>query len=196
MRRAALGLVWISMAAALAGFMLPWVRLDVRAESRSTASGNKLVDLQHVTLQIHQGERMLEARWPSPGDFPRTIRGIEIPGLARQDEAQIAVSLVELLTGDPHRLRLKGHLVILVPLLVMLGGLIALWQSARPVATGTIALLAAAAAVYGILELRTVQGGSSMLVVTVEPGMWLSLGAYVGLTVGASGLATGRRSER
>ena len=189
--RAALVVVWASVAACLAGFLLPWVRLELRGAELAALA--KSSSMGQVTLQLRRHGQALTAMLPSAAEFPRRVRGIQIPWLLRQDRTQVAVALLELLTGTRRHLAVKGATVFLVPAVALACGLLVTRWSHRPAVAWGVALLCAAVAALGCWKLVTVETAGSFLVITIEGGLWLSVWAYVGLAVSAGWLAMHRR---
>lgn len=193
MRRLALGIVGFSLVMAITGFVLPWVSVDVRAPA---PGGRELGGrLGRVTLELRQGSKRFEAAWPAPAEFPRQIRGIEVPAVLCQDQTRVAAALMELLASNPPRLRLKALAVLLVPLAVLAGGCLVLWRPGQPALTGSVAAVSAAIAAAGFRQLHAPASAHALLAVAVEPGAWLSLGAYAMLAVGAGWCTLMRRAH-
>ncbi len=192
-QRAALVVAWASVAACLAGFLLPWVRLDLRGTELAALAKSSSVG--QVTLQLRRHGQVLKATLPSAAEFPRRVRGIQIPRLLRQDETQVAVALLELLTDTRQHLAVNGRAVFLVPAVALACGLLVTRWNHRPAVAWGVALLCAAVAALGFWRLLTVETTGSLMVITVERGLWLSLWAYVGLAVSAGWLAVSRRGR-
>ena len=172
MRRAALAAAWVSVAAVTAAFFLPWARVDLRGVTAHEEAGR----VSRVTLQVR--------------GFPRQVSGAHIPGLARQEDAQVMVALLELLTNTRQHATLKSYAVFLVPGVALLCGLLLTGWSDRPAVTRGVAVICAAAAAGGGWKLLALEPGRSAIAVTIGSGLWISVGAYVGLA--ASAVLAGR----
>ena len=189
MRRAGLTAAWVSVAAATAAFFLPWAKLDVRgarltelASSVPGAEGR----VSRVTLQIRRGTETVAGSLPSLDALPRQVSGARIPGLARQEGAQVMVALMELLTHTCQHATLKSDTVFLVPGVALLCGLLLTGWSDRPAVAGSVMVLCAAVAVAAGWKLLTLDSSRSVVAVTIGWGLWLSVGAYVGLAAAAA----------
>lgn len=219
--RAALVVVWASVAACLAGFLLPWVTLDLRGaelaalveppgQTRGSTSssldasgatsrarvlpptaggprrGTESSPVGQVTLQLRRNGQALTAMLPSAAEFPRRVRGIQIPWLLRQDEAQVAVALLELLTNTRQHAALKSGAVFLVPGAALLCGVLLTAWGRRPAVAGGVLLVCVAVAAGGAWKLLTLDTSRSLIGVAIGWGLWVSLGAYVGLAASAA----------
>lgn len=184
--RAALVVVWASVAACLAGFLLPWVTLDLRGKELAALAGGRLHDVGRVTIQLRQGGETIAAALPSAAEFPRRVRGIQIPWLLRQDEAQVAVALLERLTNTRQHAALKSGAVFLVPGAALLCGVLLTGWGRRPAVAGGVLLVCVAVAAGGAWKLLTLDTSRSLIGVAIGWGLWVSLGAYVGLAASAA----------
>ncbi len=186
----ALGLVWLSVAAAVVGFFLPWVVL--RAPSHSVAGqltdalqGTPLGALTerlnrkvgHVVIEIRRGAETVVGTLPDLSTIPTHVSGFEIPRLLKRQDLQGLLALTETLT--PYRgLGVKTLAVYLVPVLaVVCGLLVTLARRVRLVCLLTGAVCCSVAA-GGLWKLSTTKIGSSVVTVVFGPGLWLSLWAY------------------
>ena len=204
-RIAVLGLAWIMVAVAVAGFFLPWAKIDAREPSlvkqmrqmvplQDTVSG-LTKDLSHIAVKVRRGTEVITGRLPSLSDLPRHVSGFQIPQVANQEQAKVALALFELVTNERRDLGIKSYAVYAVPGIALLCAVL-LTIIARPIAIAlTSALLCAALAGIGFWKLLTVHPDSLFVAITIGPGLWLSIWAYVGLVI-ASSLDALRRSRR
>ena len=201
--RAAMVLVWISVAASLAGFLLPWVTLDLRGVKLVALAGaapagpngarKALRDVGRVTIQLRRGGETIAATLPAASEPPLRVSGIEIPWLIRREQAQAAVALLELLTDTHQHAALKSCAVFLVPGAALLCGVLLTGWGHRPAVAAGIALACAVVAAGGAWRLLTLEPSRSPIGVTIEWGVWLSLAAYVGLAASAALRSRGGR---
>jgi hypothetical protein len=181
MQRAAVGLAWVSVAASLAGFVLPWVTVGLRGVATYEDAGR----LSRMTLQIRRGTETVAGSLLSGELLPRRVSGVQIPGLAQQEDMQVVVALMELLANTPQHAVLKSYAVFLVPGVALLCGLLLMGWSDRPAVAGGVMALCTAVAAVGSWKLLTVDPARSVVAVTIGWGLWLSVGAYVGLAAAA-----------
>ena len=190
-----MGLVWLSVSAALVGFWLPWASFDLReprlvTQLKATASGQSALNLLteglgRITATIRRGTETVTGTLLTLADIPKQVSGAQIPQLANQQNAQVAMALFELITHAPHHIGAKSHAVYLVPGMALLCGLLlTLAGRSRRVALG-VTLGCAGIAVVGFWKLLTTDTKTLMVTVTIGPGVWLSLWAYVGLSLAA-----------
>lgn len=204
MPRMAVGLVWVSLAASLAGFVLPWVKLDLPDAELTALAGaapagpggarQALGDVGRVTIQLRRGGKTLEATLPTASEFPQRLSGMQVLRLMRQEQAQAAVALLELLTGARQHVVLKSCAVLLVPGAALLCGALLTGWGRRPAVAGGVLLACAAAALGGAWKLLTLDPSRFLIRVTIEWGLWLSLASYVGLAASAALTRLGRRT--
>jgi hypothetical protein len=193
MRRLALGLVWISVAAAAAGFCLPWATVTVRgAELASLAAAMPGGD---VTLEIRRDGRAARATLAGFMQGPRTIRGRDIPWLARTEEASVASALLELFTDSRQDVTAKGMAVILVPVAALLAGICVTMFRTAAGPPAAAALACAAVAGVGTWKAAAL-GRVEPFAITVEEGLVLSVLAYAGLAAAAGWLSVLNRQQR
>ena len=186
------GLVWVSVSASVVGFFLPWARIDLRESGavqrlRDTAPLNSATrDAYRITVTIRQGARTLTGDLPSLADLPRHVSGVQIPQVANQEHAQLAIALLELLTNTQQRIGLKSYAVYLVPVGALLSGLLLTCLGRRKIVTMATAILCAGIAGVGFWKLLTTNTHTLFIAITIGPGLWLSLWAYVGLAAAAT----------
>ena len=200
MKKACLLLAWGSMAVAIVGFYQPWATVDLRelgmvqqlrevSGLQETLGGLKK-DLGRIAVKIRRGAETITGDLPSLADIPKQVSGAEIPQMANQEKAKVAMALVELFTHTRQRIGLKSYAVYLVPGLVLLCAVLLTFAGARPVAWG-VALLCTGIAGAGFLKLLTTNTQTLFVAITIGRGLWLSLWAYVGLAVAAALSALG-----
>ena len=204
MRRLFLGAAWACVGLTLVGFVLPWAYLDVRepramkalraAAPMHDALGGLTKGVSRVVVEVRRGTDTVTGELPSASALPTVVSGWQVPQLAHRDDAQVAIALMELLTDTRQQLGLKSYAVYLLPGLAVLSGvLVTVWRRRRPVAFATAGLLAIAA-LLGCWKLLTTNTQSLFIAVTIGPGLWLSLWAFLGLAASAAGLGlAGRR---
>ena len=194
---------WASVAAVVAAFFLPWARIDLRepevlrqvrrtAEEQGLLSG--LMDkVGKVTVEVRRGAETVTGELPSLADIPKEVSGVQIPQMAHQENAQVALALLELLTNTRQHVGLKSYAVYLVPgLAILCGVLLTVLGRVRAAALGVAALCALVAGV-GFWKLLTTNTSTLFIAITIGPGLWLSLWGYVGLSVAALGTAVATR---
>lgn len=191
MTRLLRGLVWASVTTAVVGFFLPWARLRLREPLIGGARR-----LERITVTVRQGDRTISGALPSLEEIPTRVSGWQIPRLANQPHAQLALALLELATNTHQHIGLKSYAVYLVPGMALLCGLLlTAWGHRMGVAVGT-ALWCAGMAAVGFWKLSTLTARSPVAAIVIGHGLWMSVWAYVGLAViaGLLGLL-GRRAN-
>ena len=196
MRRAIVLLsVWLSVAAAIGGFFLPWVRIELREPAlvqqlkRSSAMNGLLGQLNdklgRVVVKVRRGTETITADLSTLSDLPRHISGAQIPQLANDERAKLVMVLAELATHQPQDLRLKSYAVYLVPgMALVFGVLLTGWGRVRPLAVG-VALGCLGIAGTGFWKLLAVKSDAITASIIIGPGLWTSVWAYVGLAFAA-----------
>ena len=193
--RAALIVAWLSVAASLAGFLLPWVTLDLRGAELAALAGDAPHAIGRVTIQLRQGGQTLDAALPSAAEFPRQVRGIQIPWFLRQERTRVAVALLERITNTRQHAALKSCAVFLVPGVALLCGVLLTGWGRRPAVAGGVWLVCVAVAAGGAWKLLTLDTSRSLVGVAIGRGLWVSLGAYVGLAAAAAWTGLGGRGR-
>ncbi len=204
MKIACLVLAWVSVAATIEGFVLPWAMIEVRepgmvkqfrqATPFHDTVGGLTKDLGRIAVKIRRGAEVVTGELPSLADLPKQVSGAQIPQVANQEQAKLVTALVELLTNQRQGLGAKSYLVYLVPGLAVLFGLLLTGLGGRwPVVAMIIAVLCASLAAMGFLKLTTTNTRTLFIAITIGRGLWLSLWGYVGLAVAASGLSLLKR---
>jgi hypothetical protein len=192
MRRLALGLVWISVAAAAGGFFLPWATVTIPGAELAALA--EAIPGGDVTLEIRRNGRAARASLSDVIGAPRTVRGVDIPWLARQEEAAVASALLGVFTNSRHDLAANGVLVVLVPVVAGIAGVF-LTVGRRAMGPAAIALLCAAAAGLGLAKVSALER-MEPLAITIGEGALLSILAYGGLAVAAGWLSVLNRQRR
>lgn len=196
-------LTWVSVAVVFRAFFVPWALIDLREpallrQARETVEGQGVLDdltkrIGKVTAQIRRGTETVAGEL-SLSDIPHEVSGMQIPQMANQQNAQVAMALVELLTNQRQHVGAKSYAVYLVPGLALLcGGLLTVLGTRRAVSLG-VAGLCAVIAGAGFWKLLTTNTQARFLAITIGPGLWQSLWGYAGLAAAALlSAARGRR---
>lgn len=185
MKSAPIVSAWLCAGLAVAAFFLPWLRL--RAAETPVAALQKL---GRVTLEIRQGGKTLTADSAALSRVPPMVSGAQIPALVRDPNAQTAILVAELVTGEPQHAGAKSLAVYLVPGLALVAAAALTAAGPGPVAWG-IAAASAGMAAAGAWKMVTLSP-SAATTVAIGIGLWLSVAAYVGLAASAAvhGLTT------
>ena len=195
-------LAWVSVAVVLRAFFLPWAMIDLREPSlvrqvRETVEGQGLLEslvqrVGKVTAEIRRGAETVTGEL-SLSDIPHEVSGVQIPQMANQENAQVALALMELLTNTRQHIGAKSYAVYLLPgLAVLCGVLLTVLGRVRAALLGIAALCALVAGV-GFWKLLTTNTSTLFIAITIGPGLWLSLWGYVGLSAAALGAAVATR---
>ena len=194
MRRVIAAFTWLSVAVTVVSFFLPWATIDVREpglsrQMRQMVQEQGLVKgltekLGRVTVQVRQGAKTISGELPQLSDIPHRVSGVHIPRLANQKNAQVVTALFEMVTNTRQEIGLKSYAVYLVPGVAIVFGLLLTFAAMRPVALG-IAAASAAIAAAGFWKLLTTNTQALFVAITIGPGLWLSLWAYVALSLSA-----------
>ena len=194
MRRLIAAFVWLSVAVAVVSFFLPWAKIDVREpglsrQMRQTVQAQGLLKgltekLGRVTVQVRRGAKTISGELPTLSDIPHHVSGRQIPQLANQKNAQVVTALFEMVTNTRQDIGLNSYAVYLVPGLAVVFGLLLTFAGMRPVAL-VVAAASAAVAAAGFWKLLTTNTQALFVAITIGPGLWLSLWAYVALSLSA-----------
>lgn len=208
MRRLALTGVWVSMIAAGVGFVLPWVLMDVTAgkipgQINRALEGTGLDGLtkklsgkvSRVTLQFKRGAETITGNLPDLSTLPTRVNGPDIPAFINRTDNAVAIALAEMLSGQ-RDISKKSYAVYLVPGLALVLGLLVTVLAGVPAVCWTAAALSALVAGVGFWKLLITPTESLMVAITIGPGLWLSLWAYVGLALCAAVLALSGRPRQ
>ena len=195
MRRIGLWLGWVSGSLTVLAFFLPWAHIDVREpgamkQLRSAIQEQDLVDglmkkVGRVTVEVRRGTETITGDLPSLKDMPRQVSGVQIPQMANQKNAKVAMALVEMLTNKRQDTGMKSYAVYLVPGLTLLGALLLTILAGSAIVSIGVALLSLAIAGIGFWKLLTTNTRTLFIAITIGPGLWLSLWSYVGLALAA-----------
>lgn len=193
MRRVLGALVWAGALAVVAGFFLPWALIDVREagvvrQLRQAAPIGGTIegvgrDLGRIAVRVRRGAETVTGELPSLEEIPRQVSGVQIPRLANDERAQLAVALVELLTDTRQHLGMKSFLVYLLPGLAIGCAILLALFGRRPAVALGVSLLCALIAGAGFWKLLTADTEALFIAITIGPGLWLSLWAYAALAV-------------
>jgi len=183
-----MALIWLSVVATLGGFFLPWARLDLHrglTTKRLEAMNDLTRNLGRVTVKIRRGTQTISGELPRLSDIPREVSGAQIPMLAHQPNAQVAVALLALFTPQQQNIERKSYAVYLLPVVALLCGVVVTYWGSRAIVCVSAALLSGLVAGVGFWKLLTVNTQTLFVAITIGPGLWLSLWAYVVLAVAA-----------
>jgi hypothetical protein len=190
-----MGLAASSMIVAVVGFYLPWARIDLSEPEmlrrlRQTPPLGGVVDalrrqVDRVTVTVKRGAETLTGELPGLAGIPKAVSGAAIPRMVNQEQAKVAVALLELFTNTRQHAGLKSYAVYLVPGLALLCGALVLLRPRRPRLLWAVAAGCAAIALIGCWKLLTADLRTLFVAITVGPGLWLSLWAYAGLAAAA-----------
>lgn len=207
MTRGCLGLVWLSVVAAVVGFVLPWATLDVKATRvvggatqliegapLEAVTGNLAKKLGNVVIQVKRGAETVTGKLPDLSQIPTHVNGPQIPQLVNRQDAQVVLALAEMLTGE-RQVGAKSYVVYLVPGLAILCGILVTLASRVRVACLLVGVVCVTVAGVGFWKLLTAKTETLLVAITIGQGLWLSLWAYVGLGVFAMVLALLARSQ-
>ena len=196
MRQAWTWLVWLSVAASVFGFFLPWIHLDLResklADVLRQMSEHTAPSSGRITATLRVGGRTITGTLPTAADLPRQVTGAQMPSLVHRQDAQTAVAIIELLTNRRWGVGARSYAVYLVPGVALLGGLLLLWRRTGRAVALSLAAVYGGSALIGCWKLLTLDARALPITVTVGLGLWLCLAGYVGLAVAATSQAVGR----
>lgn len=206
MRRLVLLGVWVSVIASGVGFVLPWASIQtgalpgqVNQALNETGLDGLTKELSgkisRVTLQFKRGAETITGDLPDLSKLPSQVNGPDIPTFVNRKDNAVAIALAEMLTGQ-RDISKKSYAVYLVPGLALFFGLLLTALGRMPVACWVITAVCAAVAGAGFWKLLTTNTQSLMVAITIGPGLWLSLWAYVGLAACAAILALSSRPRQ
>lgn len=199
MRPIALGVAWAAVVAVVVGFVQPWASLDLRepgvvkqlretAPVRDTLSG-LTKDLSRIAVKVRRGAETVTGELPRLSDMPKEVSGVQIPQLANQKNAQVAIALMELLMNERQHIGAKSYAVYLVPGIALVCALLLTFLgTTRAVAIGA-AVVSGLIAGLGFWKLLTTDTQALFIAITIGPGLWLSLWAYAVLAGAAVALS-------
>ena len=159
--RLLLGVAWLSVAAALIGFFLPWATLDltystvtdplgqtVSARSLQELAGRLTKKVGRVVIHVRRGGETLTGELPDFSKIPTRVSGVEIPTMANRQDVHVLLAFTEILTGY-RQLGARSLLVYLLPGVALLFGLLLTLARRRRLVCGAIGLLCLAVAAGG-----------------------------------------------
>ncbi len=135
-------------------------------------------------MSVRQGTKIIGTDLASLKDIPTQVSGAQIPRVAGQEHAKVAIALMELMTNRRQHLSAKSYAVYLVPGIALLCGLLLIVVDDRRMVVG-VALMCLGIAGLGFWKLLTTETATQLVAMTFGYGLWLSLWAYVGLAVAA-----------
>ena len=198
------GLVLCSLIAVIAGFWMPWAYLSLRQPALTNTFGNAAGiegplkqltrHLGRVTLKIQRHGQTIVSDLPLLEDIPKQVSGADIPVMVREQKAQVAIALLELLTGQRQDLDRNSVMVYLIPGVALLCGVLLIgWGRHLAVSAGVGALCAILAG-GGLWKLSTVNPQTVFVAMIIGPGLWMSVGAYAGVSMAACFAIAGKRT--
>ena len=193
---------WVSVGFAIQGLFLPWAMIDVRqpaaitslqGATRSLRDASPLGetvkglthDLHHIVVKVRRGAETVTGTLGvgSLPELPSQVTGADIPRMANQEQAKVAMALVELFTHRSQDVGRKSYAVYAVPGLAVVCGLLLSVFGRRWVIALTIAWFCGTVAAIGFWTLLTVNPQTLFVAIRIGRGLWQSVWAYVGLTV-------------
>ncbi len=179
-RSASRALAAVSALAALGGFFLPWVTVEVSKPGGLGAFGSTL---GRVSVTVHRDGAEISGDVSGLVQSPMTLTGAQIPRMARESSTQAGVALLEMVTGRRYQAGLTSLLVFLVPAgaLVCTVGIVG--RVLTPAWSLAVAGLCGVAAAAGFWKVLTLPPPAVPIAVTIGSGLWISLWAYVGLAL-------------
>ena len=189
---------WCGAGAAVVGFVLPWAHIDLRepgmvkqlreAAPASDTVGGLMKDIGRVAVKIKRGAETITGDLPALSDIPTQVSGVQIPQMANQKNAQVAMALMELFTQQRQHLGAKSYAVYLLPGLALLCAALLTWLGGSRIVAFGVAAVCAGVAGVGLYKLLTVNTQALFIAITIGRGLWLSLWGYVGIALAATGL--------
>ena len=202
-----IGLVWLSVAAAIVGFVLPWATVDVKYRgiteqfdqvTRGTPleqlAGKLTKELGRVAITVKRGAETVTGELPDLSEIPTQVSGAQVPQLANRQDVQVVLALTEMLTGQ-RELGAKSHAVYLLPGLALVCGLLVTIARRVRLVCAPVGIVCLVVAGGGFWKLLTTKTETLLVAITIEQGLWLSLWAYVGIGLAALVLAALTRSR-
>ena len=174
--------VWLCVAAAVAGFFLPWVRMDIGTSKSSKQLESAARTSLGKTFKVGGSKEpsWIRHRATRTATLPTRISGFQIPVLANRKNAKVVTDLVKLFTKRDEHLGFKSYAVYGLPGLAVVCGLLLSWGGRRRLLVAGVAVLCAAVAGGGCWTLLTTDTRAACGV-AIGAGLWLSLWAYAGL---------------
>ncbi len=198
MRVGVLGIMWAGVVMVLVGFVLPWARLDLKSPKLpqqlqdvagmtpvSDLLGNLTRKVGRVVVQVKHGAETVTGELPNLNQIPREVRGVDIPYMVNQQNAQVVMALAELLTGQ-QQLGAKSYVVYVLPGLALLCGVLLTLTPRARLFCLCIGVVCVAGAAVGYWKVTTTKLDNLLVAITLAKGLWLSLQGYA--LVGVSAL--------
>jgi hypothetical protein len=180
MRQLWTALVWVCVGAAAVGFVLPWAFVDLREPSaikqlRESAPGQELLGgltkkFGKVTAEVRRGAETVTGELPGLDDIPKQVSGVQIPQMARQENAKVAIALIELFMGEQQHVGAKSYAVYLLPGITLLCALLVTFLVKTPGVVIGVAVVSAAIAGVGFWKLLTTNTQALFIAITIGPG--------------------------
>ena len=209
---ALLAMIWLSAAAAVAGFVLPWASMDVkyhdvarhvRGAVRDVPMGGLSDDAAHqmtnklsrIMISVKRGAETVTGELPDLSTIPTQVNGPQIPQMVNRQDANVVVALIEMFAGQ-RQIGAKSYVVYALPALALVFALLLTAAGSRPV-VAVVAGLASLALGGGTLwKLLTTNTDTLLVKITIERGLWLIAWSYVALGTLAFArlLTSGRRT--
>ncbi len=182
MRLASRVLAGACVLAVLAGFFLPWVTVQLAQPEALGALGAML---GRVRVTVYRDGQPISGDVNQLLQEPITLTGAQIPARANEQSVQAVEALLEMATRRRYYAGEKSQLVYLMPGIALVCAAAVMLLPIGPPVAFTLAGLCAFIAAGGFWKLLTLQPPPPPATLTIGPGLWLSLWAYVGLTVAA-----------
>jgi hypothetical protein len=179
-------LVWLAAVAVVGGFFLPWATLDIKTtktEKEISASVQRAAGKSFGSAKKPKRQpSWIRAKRKKAPLLPSKVSGYQIPLYANRRNVKAVMGLAEMVTKKREAVGLKSYAVYAVPGLA----LVAVWVlgafGERWPAAAAVALMCGAVAGYGLWMLTSTDTRKEYAF-SVGIGLWISLGAYVMLTL-------------
>lgn len=185
--------IWLSAAAVVAGFLLPWASLDMKyrdviagvdgvvRELPMGAAAERLTQrLGRIAIHVKRGAEEVTGELPDLATIPTRVNGPQIPQLVNRPDAHVVVALAELFTGA-RQLGKKSYAVYALPVLaIALALLLTVAGHLRAVAVSA-GLAGLAIGGGALVKLLTTPTDSLLVTITIESGLWMTAWAYAAL---------------
>ena len=196
-RRGALVTAWLAVAIVAAGFVRPWIRIELHdpfglTSLAESASGQPLAGLigkltervGRVVVTIRQGTETITADLSDLATLPSTISGYALPGVAARRDVRLVLTVAQVTrrqTYDPR----QAYGVYLVPIFAALLALLLMLARRSRLFCALLSVTAFGLAGYAGCRLSSVGATQTLLTVRVGQGLWLSVAGYA--LLGAAG---------
>ena len=200
-RPAMLVVAWGCAVLAVCAFTMPWVHLDVHEPTmlkqvrQAVPLQGTLKGLTHglsrIAVKIKRGAETVtgDINLGSLQNLPREITGAQIPQLANSSQAQLALVVMQMMTGTASDIGRQSYAVYLLPGLAVLAALLLTMLGRWRIAALSVAIVCALIAAVGFWNTLTAHTTTAFVTMRIGQGVWLSLWAYVGVALAAAGLA-------